>query len=78
MIFMTCFKTDPTAVYTRVCHTAYDGKHLLFVRINVANVKGICDLTFVELNSAIISDSCDYIGTQIRTLIEFSFTTHFE
>ena len=40
-------------------------EHLLFVWGKSANFEGVSDFTFTGPNSAIISDSCDFIGTQI-------------
>ena len=40
-------------------------KYLLFIWGNVANIEGVCDFTFMSPNSAILLDSCDYIGHQI-------------
>ena len=46
---------------------------LFFVSSNVVNVEDVSDFTFTSPNSAIISDSCEYVGTQIRILVEFGF-----
>ena len=40
-------------------------EYLLFVRANVANVKGICNFTFLGPNSVIISNSCDFMAPDI-------------
>ena len=48
-------------------------EHFFFVQNDVVNVKGVCNFTFAGSNSAIISDSCDYVGTQLFIAVEFSF-----
>ena len=63
---MTLYSTDPTAVYTRVYHTAPQWK-------SIANVEGVCYFTFTYPNSAIVSDSCDHVGSQVCILVKFSF-----
>ena len=40
------------------------------MRSKVLDVKGVCDSAFTGPNSAIISDSCDYIGTYLGILSE--------
>ena len=47
--------------------------YLPFVLRNAANNKGVYNFAFVGPNSAVISDSCDYIGTQIYVLVELCF-----
>ena len=49
-------------------------EYLFFVRSNVANVENVLDFIFARLNCAIISDSCDCVGTQIHFLVENGFT----
>ena len=59
-VFMNYFKTDPSAVYTRVCHTApIMEEYLLFVPSNVTNVEGVYYFTFTSPNIDIIFESCD-------------------
>ena len=48
-------------------------EHLFVVQINVANIEGVCNFTFTGSNSAIISDSCISVGTQIYILVEIGF-----
>ena len=52
--------------------------HLFFVRSNVANIEGVCYFIFTCPNSAIISDSCDFVGSQVCILVEFSFPRIFK
>ena len=52
--------------------------HLFLVQSNVANVEGVYEFTFVSSCSAIISNSSDYIGSQIGILVEFSFPCIFK
>ena len=48
-------------------------EHLVIVWSTVMNFIDVSDLTFVSPNNAIISDSCDYLGTQICILVKFGF-----
>ena len=48
-------------------------EHLLFLHSNVVNVEDVCNFTLLGPNSTIISDRCDYVETQICTLLGFGF-----
>ena len=53
-------------------------EQLLFLRKNVANVKGVSDFTFTGPNSAIITDSYDYVETQIYIMVQLYFPRIFK
>ena len=46
--------------------------NFFLIRSLVSDVKGVRDSAFTGPYSAIISDSCDDVGTYVGVLIEFS------
>ena len=53
-------------------------EHLFLVQSNVANAEGVCYFAFRCPNSAIISDSCDCVGSQVCILVEFGYPNIFK
>ena len=53
-------------------------RSLFLVRIKILDAKGVCDSAVTGPYSAIISHSCNYVGTYVDTLIDFFFPWIFQ
>ena len=72
------FNWSCSCVYLCISYCPIMEEHLFLVQSNAVNIESVWYFTFTCPNSAIISDSCDCLGTQICILVEFSFPCVFK